>query len=168
MMWLPLCLLLAAIHQIVAFDDSEPFTGLFDFEKQHLTTEALAQRLNHEYNDQNSASILSPVETAQSEADYRQNTAPCKAYPGTPDWPSRDVWDAFNSTLGGVLVKTVPLAAPCFKNWPELYGNATCFAVTTKWASFQYQYVLSKRPPLMPVPTRHQCRRCGQRQLSSL
>ncbi|RYP55412.1 hypothetical protein DL769_010187 [Monosporascus sp. CRB-8-3] len=38
----------------------------------------------------------------------------CKAYPGTPDWPLDDQWSRLNSSLGGALLKPVPIAAACY------------------------------------------------------
>ncbi len=56
----------------------------------------------------------------------------CKAFPGDPSWPSQSVWNKFNSTLGGALIKTVPLAAPCYVNWPQ-YNAAVCADITARW-----------------------------------
>ncbi|RYP40862.1 hypothetical protein DL767_001343 [Monosporascus sp. MG133] len=38
----------------------------------------------------------------------------CKAYPGTPEWPLDDQWSRLNTSLGGVLLKPVPIAAACY------------------------------------------------------
>ncbi|KAK6829556.1 FAD binding domain protein [Apiospora arundinis] len=43
----------------------------------------------------------------------------CKCFPGDPCWPSESEWAAFNRTVGGRLVATVPLAAPAITHpWP--------------------------------------------------
>ncbi|KAF4609837.1 hypothetical protein G7Y89_g15786 [Cudoniella acicularis] len=44
----------------------------------------------------------------------KQSSTGCKVFPGDPEWPSDAIWTAFNSTLGGALIKTVPIAAPCY------------------------------------------------------
>ncbi|OAA70999.1 isoamyl alcohol oxidase [Akanthomyces lecanii RCEF 1005] len=56
--------------------------------------------------------------------------------PGQGCWPSIEEWTQFNSSVGGHVYKTVPLAAACYKSSPyydenachsiqELYGNST-------------------------------------------
>jgi hypothetical protein len=37
----------------------------------------------------------------------------CKAIPGDAAWPKEDVWNKLNSTVGGRLVATVPVAHVC-------------------------------------------------------
>lgn len=37
----------------------------------------------------------------------------CRCFPGDACWPSTSTWDAFNQSVDGRLVKTVPLATPC-------------------------------------------------------
>ncbi|KAE8146591.1 hypothetical protein BDV25DRAFT_162183 [Aspergillus avenaceus] len=56
----------------------------------------------------------------------------CKVMPGSPLWPSDRHWDLFDVLLGHRLVKTVPLAAPCFPNWPE-YDVDKCTIITGDW-----------------------------------
>ncbi|KAM7201741.1 FAD-binding domain containing protein [Naviculisporaceae sp. PSN 640] len=58
----------------------------------------------------------------------------CKVFPGEALWPSQQIWNIFNTTTGGALIKTVPLAAPCHNNWPQVYDNATCQAITQNWS----------------------------------
>jgi hypothetical protein len=55
----------------------------------------------------------------------------CKAFPGDSNWPSPTAWEVLNLLTGDALIKTVPLAAPCFKDWPD---NATlCATITSLW-----------------------------------
>ncbi|KAK0751294.1 hypothetical protein B0T18DRAFT_361701 [Schizothecium vesticola] len=57
----------------------------------------------------------------------------CKVFPGDEQWPSRQTWNAFNASVEGALIETVPLAAPCYNNWPQ--RDATrCQAVTDRWS----------------------------------
>ncbi|KAI1502158.1 hypothetical protein F5X99DRAFT_427530 [Biscogniauxia marginata] len=42
------------------------------------------------------------------------NGPECKAYPGSEGWPVDDEWAQLNSSLGGALLKPVPLAAVCY------------------------------------------------------
>ncbi|CZR65188.1 related to isoamyl alcohol oxidase [Phialocephala subalpina] len=60
------------------------------------------------------------------------STASCKAFPGDANWPSPIVWDVLDLLSGGALIKTVPLAAPCYTSWPE-YNATLCAAITASW-----------------------------------
>ncbi|KAL2139718.1 hypothetical protein VTI28DRAFT_4756 [Corynascus sepedonium] len=57
----------------------------------------------------------------------------CRAMPGDTSWPSDETWALLNSTLGGALIETVPLAAACYANWPEQRDAAVCEYVTSHW-----------------------------------
>jgi hypothetical protein len=41
--------------------------------------------------------------------------AQCKRFPDDPDWPSPERWAAFNTSLGGALVRGIPPAAACYE-----------------------------------------------------
>ncbi|KAJ5397076.1 hypothetical protein N7509_005189 [Penicillium cosmopolitanum] len=56
----------------------------------------------------------------------------CKVFPGDWLWPSEWVWWLFDELLGGALIKTVPLAASCYKSWPEYDANE-CETLTSEW-----------------------------------
>jgi hypothetical protein len=43
----------------------------------------------------------------------RRNLTQCRYIPGDPGWPSAVAWHELNATVGGRLIATVPLAAPC-------------------------------------------------------
>ena len=62
----------------------------------------------------------------------------CKAFPGDKEWPSKNEWDAFNATVGGRLVATVPLGAPCHGSG---FDNSTCEYLKSQWQSEGIQYV---------------------------
>ncbi|KAK3987469.1 bifunctional solanapyrone synthase [Cladorrhinum sp. PSN332] len=57
----------------------------------------------------------------------------CKTFPGDLLWPSQTIWNLFNFTLGGALIKTVPLAAPCYNN-TGLYSASACQTVRDRWS----------------------------------
>lgn len=44
----------------------------------------------------------------------RAASASCKTFPGDSEWPQESVWDIFNVLLGGALIPTKPIAAPCY------------------------------------------------------
>lgn len=38
----------------------------------------------------------------------------CKTSPGDALWPQKWIWKIFDVLLGGALIETVPIAAPCY------------------------------------------------------
>lgn len=56
--------------------------------------------------------------------------ASCKCFPGDPCWPTAAEWDTFNTTVGGRLIATVPLAQACHD--PN-YDSATCNTLRSQW-----------------------------------
>jgi hypothetical protein len=62
----------------------------------------------------------------------------CRKLPQDKDWPSQGTWSLLNSTVGGRLIATVPLASPCHN--PN-YDAAKCDALRQGWVYPQTQYV---------------------------
>ncbi|KAK1751385.1 FAD/FMN-containing isoamyl alcohol oxidase-like protein MreA [Echria macrotheca] len=60
-------------------------------------------------------------------------TVECKAFPGTPEWPSDAEWARLNASLGGVLLKPAPAGAACYSSRPE-YDASRCAAVLSSQA----------------------------------
>lgn len=56
----------------------------------------------------------------------------CKPHPGDSTWPSQEAWDDFDKALGGALITTVPLAAPCYDNWGS-YNSDKCMSIANNW-----------------------------------
>ncbi|KAH7072254.1 FAD/FMN-containing isoamyl alcohol oxidase-like protein MreA [Paraphoma chrysanthemicola] len=56
----------------------------------------------------------------------------CKTVPGDADWPSEQDWNAFNETLGGVLLKPRPLASVCYEG--DGYDARKCESLKANWA----------------------------------
>ncbi|KAK3347034.1 hypothetical protein B0T25DRAFT_584102 [Lasiosphaeria hispida] len=48
----------------------------------------------------------------------------CRAWPGSGDWPSDGEWRQLNTSLGGALLRPVPVASACYKG--ENYDAARC------------------------------------------
>ncbi|KAF7514914.1 hypothetical protein G7054_g14899 [Neopestalotiopsis clavispora] len=65
------------------------------------------------------------------------NSGECRIFPGDEDWPAQSEWAAFNDELGGALIQTIPLAAPCYQDW-GIYDEQTCDAVTTNFSDPYY------------------------------
>ncbi|KKA27659.1 hypothetical protein TD95_001252 [Thielaviopsis punctulata] len=58
----------------------------------------------------------------------------CRCFPGDSCWPSTSSWDSLNSTVGGRLVKTLPLGAVCHD--PH-YDEAACQDLRDNWTAPQ-------------------------------
>ncbi|KAE8145761.1 hypothetical protein BDV25DRAFT_170259 [Aspergillus avenaceus] len=56
----------------------------------------------------------------------------CKVFPGDAAWPSSTTWSLFDRLLDGALIKTVPLAASCYSDWPQ-YDSDKCKVVSDNW-----------------------------------
>ncbi|KAK6860497.1 hypothetical protein PG995_004133 [Apiospora arundinis] len=80
----------------------------------------------------------------------------CKCFPGDPCWPSKSEWAAFNRTVGGRLVATVPLAAPCHHSPLAPYDPAACAAVRSTWW-FPETHLSSSSSPMAPFFANASC-----------
>ncbi|THW92610.1 FAD binding domain protein [Aureobasidium pullulans] len=54
----------------------------------------------------------------------------CKCLPGDACWPSEQDWNRFNVTVGGRLIKTIPLGSPCHD--PH-YDSDKCEELKSQW-----------------------------------
>lgn len=64
----------------------------------------------------------------------------CKAFPGDSNYPKEFIWSIFDLLLGGALIKTTPVAAPCYKNsaWQD-YDEAKCEDISTRFMTADLQ-----------------------------
>ncbi|KAF2841056.1 FAD-binding domain-containing protein [Patellaria atrata CBS 101060] len=65
--------------------------------------------------------------------DQPDDPTPCRVFPGDNLWPKRSEWQEFNRTLGGKLIATVPLAAPCHDSEFGPYDEEKCSALRDVW-----------------------------------
>ncbi|KAB5583429.1 FAD binding domain-containing protein [Coniochaeta sp. 2T2.1] len=63
----------------------------------------------------------------------------CHCLPGDSDgcWPGVDKWNALNGTVGGKLVKVVPIGAVCHD---PTYDEAACTALKANWDEVETHY----------------------------
>jgi hypothetical protein len=113
-------------------------TDLFDFEKTQLTAATLANTQGSGLDAGNLTNLFGSAGSSQSSSGKKAPPR-CKAYPGTPEWPSDVVWKTFDNLIGGALIKTVPLAAPCFNSWPAVRDPAKCASISAHWSDFRLQ-----------------------------
>ncbi|KAH6855497.1 hypothetical protein B0I37DRAFT_442329 [Chaetomium sp. MPI-CAGE-AT-0009] len=55
----------------------------------------------------------------------------CRFLPGDAGWPSDSKWDALNKTVGGRLIRGVPIGQPCYGSSPDA---SACSEVQRTWA----------------------------------
>ena len=96
---------------------------LFEWETLQLTQSVLTNLTNL---------ALTNIKLFEYPTTTTGSTADCKVFPGDPYWPSPVAWEILNVLSGNALIKTVPLAAPCYSDWPE-YNAATCASITSQW-----------------------------------
>lgn len=64
----------------------------------------------------------------------------CKAFPGDPEWPADDDWEALDAAIDGPLLKPVPQAHICYSNGTgDAIDNATCQVMTDSWSDPFFQ-----------------------------
>ena len=57
----------------------------------------------------------------------------CRCFPGDAGWPTTDQWNQFNSTVGGRLIATVPLAAVCHDDSFATFDANKCATLRSNW-----------------------------------
>lgn len=58
----------------------------------------------------------------------------CRCFPGEACWPSSEQWSSFNSSLGGRLIGTVPIASACHDSFPGVtYDSELCAEIQEDW-----------------------------------
>lgn len=85
--------------------------------------------------DGNNTNPVASNENATSKTSFRfpfPFPSRCKCFPGDAYWPSTAQWNAFNRTVNGRLIATVPLASAC--HVPN-YDAAKCQALKNEWQS---------------------------------
>lgn len=56
----------------------------------------------------------------------------CKSTPYDSNWPSEDEWVAFNKSIDGTLIKTIPVASSCWPGNP-FNSSVSCEVVKANW-----------------------------------
>ncbi|KAF7363104.1 Fad binding domain protein [Mycena venus] len=59
-----------------------------------------------------------------------QSLPQCRILPTDSSWPTQQVWDAFNQSIDGRLIKTIPIGSPCHN--PN-YNAAQCNTIRQNW-----------------------------------
>ncbi|KAI3393518.1 hypothetical protein diail_4195 [Diaporthe ilicicola] len=61
------------------------------------------------------------------------SSANCRCFPGDDCWPAASTWSAFNTTIRGRLLATVPLAGPCHEGAFGPYNSDKCRDLQAAW-----------------------------------
>jgi hypothetical protein len=120
--------------------DSPAGVALFSAEAVQLTDEAL-QAASAQANSSTDVLALFGFENSTSAANTRrlaQRSGKCKVFPGDWNYPSSLVWNIFDLLLGGALIKTTPVAAPCYKDF-GVYDEAKCADITARFTTANLQ-----------------------------
>lgn len=65
----------------------------------------------------------------------------CYCFPGESCWPTPPEWGAFNQTVGGQLIATIPIASSCHENDSfGPYDASACEALQANWLFPQTHY----------------------------
>lgn len=67
-------------------------------------------------------------------------TKRCRCFPGDACWPSNASWNSLNQTVGGRLIATTPLAAPCHFDAFAQYNGSACKSLQEAWFWPRIQY----------------------------
>ncbi|KAG6369004.1 hypothetical protein INS49_003223 [Diaporthe citri] len=84
----------------------------------------------------------------------------CRTIPGDSSWPGPSQWDQFNQTVGGKLIATVPIAAPChntlFGQPSGVYNQDKCDALRNTWY-YPTTHLLSSSSPMAYTFSNNSC-----------
>ncbi|KAL0782264.1 hypothetical protein CaCOL14_000170 [Colletotrichum acutatum] len=67
--------------------------------------------------------------------DIAQRATDCRCFPGEECWPTAAEWSAFNTTVGGRLIATIPIGAVCHDSTFGAYDEAKCSALQNSWSA---------------------------------
>ena len=62
----------------------------------------------------------------------------CKTFPGDSSWPSESAWSDLDGLLNGSLIQSVPVAAPCYKDW-GVYNKEQCDVIRSNFSNPYFQ-----------------------------
>jgi hypothetical protein len=63
----------------------------------------------------------------------------CRILPIDILWPIREIWDAFNISIDGRLIKAIPIGSPCHD---PTYDAAQCNTIRQNWHVPDFQFVV--------------------------
>jgi hypothetical protein len=122
--------------------DSSAGVALFPVEAVQLTDEVLkvADSQTEEVDVLALFGFQNSTDTTTAAARRAKRSGACKAFPGDWNYPKSLVWSIFDLLLGGALIKTTPVAAPCYKTsvWND-YDEAKCADLSARFTAAELQ-----------------------------
>ena len=119
----------------VPADSTDSGYDYFGSETSQLTSDVIANLTDLTLSN---ISLFDFASTTSGSTDKR-STPSCRAYPGSHDWPSDKAWKVLDLLVGRALIKSVPLAAPCFNSWPKVRDEETCAYIKAHWPESRFQ-----------------------------
>ncbi|KAK6833641.1 hypothetical protein PG987_008335 [Apiospora arundinis] len=107
--------------------DSAAGASWFEYEKHQLTQDAL-EGLRARSSEPKVADLIA----FDTSPDLQPGE--CRTFPGDNSWPSESEWSDLNDLLDGSLIRTVPIAAPCYNDW-GVYNKEQCDAITNQFSN---------------------------------
>jgi hypothetical protein len=80
----------------------------------------------------------------------------CRCMPGDFCWPTKAEWSAFNRTISGRLIATIPLASSCHVDGFEAYDAGKCARLQSTWANTDTHWK-SSSSIMAPFPANRSC-----------
>ncbi|CAG8114190.1 unnamed protein product [Penicillium salamii] len=114
--------LLATTGEAAACPSKSAVAPLFEYEKVQLTDQTIAKL----------GRTQSALFGFGHNTTNTTHSGSCKVFPGDHQWPSHASWSALSHALDGALIENVPLAASCYKSWPQ-YDSEKCKEITEQW-----------------------------------
>ncbi|KAJ6463868.1 hypothetical protein DFH09DRAFT_1226669 [Mycena vulgaris] len=68
---------------------------------------------------------------------------PCRILPTDHSWPTLEVWNAFNHSVDGRLIKTIPIGSPCHD---PTYNEEQCNTIRQNWHIPEFHFDLPETP----------------------
>lgn len=118
--------------------ESSAGVDLFDSETVQLTEQTLISA-NAQTNVTDVLALVGFENDTDSEAtELSRRSGVCKTFPGDLNYPKSLIWSVFDLLLGGALIKTTPIAAPCYES-SGVYDEAKCADVLNRFTTANLQ-----------------------------
>ncbi|GFP56514.1 FAD-linked oxidoreductase sor8 [Trichoderma asperellum] len=80
----------------------------------------------------------------------------CRCLPSDSCWPSKSEWTAFNKTVGGRLIATVPIGSVCHNSAFGSYNAQKCDELRSVW-DYPATHIASSSDPMAPFFANDSC-----------
>ena len=112
---------------------SKAEAAYFSYETLQLTAATLSNLTSLGLTNASLFNFPSTSAAASSSSSSVVASGSCKAFPGDSNYPGPIAWKVLDLLTGGAVIKTLPLASPCYSNWPN-YNAAECTRISNSWS----------------------------------